>query len=265
VADPTADGLALVTGASRGIGRAIALEIASRQRGVVLVARTSDRLETVASEIEARYSVETHVLAVDLSDRAASERIASFLETNQLFVHTLVNNAGYGLFGEFSQLDLQEQLDMIQVNLMTLTELTHRLLPPMIERRTGVVLNVGSTAGFQPAPLMALYHATKAYVLYFTEALAEELRGTGVSATALCPGPVKTEFRTKMGVEEKIPWIRWVQVDVDKVARIALNAAERGTVVVVPGFLSGLGSLLAPRLPRALVRKTAHLIQRQRL
>ena len=253
-----------MTGASSGIGRAIAREIAARGQDVVLVARRRDRLEDVASELRTSHGVDAHVFAADLGDRETPERIKAFLDANGLTVHTLVNNAGYGLVGDFRLVDRQDQLGMIQVNLTALTDLTHRLLPKMIERGEGIVLNVASTAAFQPAPLMAVYHATKAYVLFLTEALAEELRGTGVTATALCPGPVKTEFGARIGVEGKIPALELVQLSADKVAKIGLAGAVRGKTIVVPGFLNGVGAILGPRLPRALVRKIIHFLQRTR-
>jgi len=202
---------------------------------------------------------------LDLTTPDAAQRVEDFLDAKGLTVHTLVNNAGYGLVGDFRLLDRQEQLNMIQLNVMVLTDLTHRLLPAMIARGQGTVINVASSAAFQPSPSMGVYHATKSFVLFLTEALSEELRGTGVTATALCPGPVdQTEFGDRVGTDAKVPGLGIVRLSAVTVARKGLAGAARGKTIVVPGFWMRLNSVVAPRLPRWFVRKAIHWIQRQR-
>src|SRR5437868_585729 len=185
---------ALVTGGSGGIGLEIGKALAQREFDLVLVARNRDALEAAAGQIEGKHAVRVHVFAADLRRREAPEAISDFLRNENIPIDVLVNNAGFGLGGEFAETEVQRELEMIQVNIAALTHLTKLFLPPMIKRRAGRVLNVASTAAFVPGPLMAVYYATKAYVLSFSEALAEELRDSGVTVTALCPGPTRTEF-----------------------------------------------------------------------
>src|SRR3954468_13185859 len=185
---------ALVTGASSGIGLELAKVLARHGYDLVLVARKRDALEAVAGQIEGQYDVKAHVFAADLRRREAPEAIWDFLRNEAIPVTVLINNAGFGLGGEFADTELTRELEMIQVNIAALTHLTKLFLPAMIKAKSGRILNLASTAAFQPGPLMAVYYATKAYVLSFSEALAEELRNSGVTVTALCPGPTRTEF-----------------------------------------------------------------------
>ncbi|MFV1981559.1 MAG: SDR family NAD(P)-dependent oxidoreductase, partial [Rhodothermia bacterium] len=229
--------LALVTGASSGIGREIARQIAGKGYDVVLIARRAERLKTLSDELVSDHGVSAYLLPLDLSVPEAADRVMQFLDENQLVVHTLVNNAGFGLVGRFHEIDHQEQLDMIQLNVTVLTDLTRRLLPAMVDRGDGRILNVASSASFQPAPFAGLYHATKAFVLFLTEALAEELRGTGITATALCPGPVdQTEFGDRAGNMSKIPGLGFARVSAKDVAKAGLAGMERGKTIVVPGL-----------------------------
>jgi short-subunit dehydrogenase len=266
--DPTSRNsrLAVVTGASSGIGLAVARHLADQQYDLVLVARREERLKALADEITSTRHVQVYTLGLDLSATGASMEVKHFLETNDLQVDLLVNNAGFGLVGRFAELDRERQLNMIQLNVVAVTDLTRLLLPDMISRGHGRIVNVASSAAFQPAPLMGVYHATKSFVLFLTEALAEELRGTGVTATVVCPGPVgQTEFGDHTGTDEKVPGLGLVRVDAADVARIGLKAATKGKVVSVPGLIMRLSSMVTPRLPRALVRKATHLIQRSRV
>src|SRR4051812_3624413 len=185
---------ALVTGGSGGIGLELAKVLARNDFDLVLVARKRDTLEAAAGQLEGKFDIKAHVFAADLRIPEAPQTIFDFLLNENIAVDALVNNAGFGLGGEFAETELQSELDMIQVNISALTHLTKLFVPTMIKRRSGRVLNVSSTAAFQPGPLMAVYYATKAYVLSFSEALAEELRNTGVTVTALCPGPTDTDF-----------------------------------------------------------------------
>lgn len=242
-------GTALITGASGGIGLELARVFAENGHDLVLVARSADRLEALAAELAERHHVEARALTADLRDAEAPARIEAALEGGTT-IDVLVNNAGVGLLGAFATTDLGAERDMIQVNVMALVELTKRFLPGMVERRRGRILNVASTAAFQPGPLMSVYYASKAFVLHFTEALATELEGTSVTVTALCPGPTATGFQAaaRMG---RIPLVRGpMLMDAATVARAGYAGLMRGRRVVVPGFLNALlvrGVRLAPR------------------
>jgi uncharacterized protein len=191
---------ALITGASSGIGYELAGLFASSGHDLVLVARNEQRLSRLAEELQQRIGVAVTVLVKDLAAPRAAEEIVVELQNRSLHVDILVNNAGFGEYGPFHETSLERKLQMIQVNVAELTQLTRLLLSGMLERNSGNILNIGSTASFAPGPFVAVYSATKAYVLSFSEALAEELKGTGVTVTVLCPGSTETEFaeRAKM-------------------------------------------------------------------
>lgn len=232
----------------------------------MLTARRLERLEELSDELVSSHGVSVHILPLDLTLPLAADQVIEFLDAHQMVVHTLVNNAGFGLVGRFHEIDLEAQLEMIQLNVTVLTDLTRRLLPGMVERGAGRVINVASSAAFQPAPVMGLYHATKAFVLFLTEAIAEELQGTGVTATALCPGPVgQTEFGVRLGAVGNVPGFGFVRVSAKDVARKGLAAAGRGRTIIVPGFWMKVNSVITPRLPRWLVRKAIHRVQRSRV
>jgi short-subunit dehydrogenase len=185
---------ALVTGASSGIGLDLAKRFAAEGYDVALVARSEGKLKEVAAALEAEHKVRAHVVTADLAKAGAADALVAALDARGIDVDVLVNNAGYASYGAFAETDLADELAMIQVNVVVLTHLTKLLVRKMVAKRSGRVLNVASTAAFQPGPLMAVYYATKAYVLSFSEAIAEELRDTGVTVTALCPGPTRTAF-----------------------------------------------------------------------
>ncbi|HLN57107.1 MAG TPA: SDR family oxidoreductase, partial [Thermoanaerobaculia bacterium] len=193
-------GNALVTGASSGIGKELARLIAADGYDLVLVARRQERLEELARELSVAHGVSARVIAADLADPDSPKRIVEELEAERIAVDVLVNNAGFGIYGRLWNSDITRQLEIIQVNVVALTDLTGRLLPGMVSRKRGRIVNVASTAAFQPGPYQAVYYATKAYVLSFSEAIAEELKGTGVTVTALCPGPTTTEFQEAAGL-----------------------------------------------------------------
>jgi hypothetical protein len=246
--------LALVTGASSGIGLELARLFARDGTDLVLVARREDRLDALAAELAAAHGVAVHVLPQDLAAPGAAAAILEWLEHRELSVDVLVNNAGFGLNGPFLDLDLPRQLAMIQVNVTSLVALTGSLLPGMIARRRGGILNVGSIAGFQPGPLMATYYATKAFVVSFTEALHEEVRGRGVRITCLAPGPVATEFMDIAGMAEtrifSLAATRAVPV-----ARAGYKAFRKGRPLSIPGFSNKVATLLVRISPRVLVRR----------
>jgi short-subunit dehydrogenase len=194
-----ADSWVLITGASSGIGLELAKVFASRMHSIVLVARDPARLDKASREIRGTYGVNAFVVSKDLAAPNAAGEVFSELQREDIQVSILVNNAGFGLAGAFAENNLQMYLEMIQVNMTALVELTHLLLQPMLARGEGKILNVASTAAFQPGPLMSIYYASKAFVFSFSYALAEELEGTGVTVTTVCPGPTRSNFHARAG------------------------------------------------------------------
>ncbi|MFN8601784.1 MAG: SDR family oxidoreductase [Candidatus Binatia bacterium] len=245
-------GTALVTGASAGLGRDYARLFAADGHDVVLVARRRERLEELAREIGAKNGVQTHVLPLDLGDREAPRRCAEELRARGVAIDFLVNNAGLGTNGAFAESDPAKQLEMIQVNVTTLVELTRLLLPDMIARKRGRVLNVGSTAGFQAGPFMAVYYASKAFVNSFSEALAYELDGTGVTVTVSCPGATETEFAGHAGNDSSLLF-KLGAADSMSVAREGYAAMMAGRRMVVHGVTNRLGVQALRVSPRAVV------------
>lgn len=251
---------ALITGASSGIGLELARLFAADRSRVVLVARSRDKLEELAAELRREHGSEVVVLADDLADPAAPGRIFDSLAGQGIGVDVLVNNAGFGATGPFAEVPVERQMEMIQVNVAALTHLTRLFLPAMIRQNRGGVLNVGSTAGFQPGPFMAVYYATKAYVLSFTEALAEELSGTGVKVSCLAPGATATGFKAAAGMENS-RLFRLAVMDARTVAEAGYQGFRAGKVLVVPGFRNKFGVFSVRFAPRALVRKLVKRLQ----
>jgi len=243
---------ALITGASAGLGRSFARLFAADGHDTVLVARRRDRLAALAGELRERGNRAT-VLAEDLADPGAPGRIFAALAEQGIEVEFLVNNAGFGSSGPFAELDLERELEMLQVNIAALVHLTGLFLPGMVGRRSGRILNIGSTAGFQPGPGMATYYASKAFVNLFTEALAVELRGTGVSATVSCPGATATEFGAVAGNDASYLF-KLGAADADGVARQAYRAMMAGRPMVIHGVKNKLALQSLRASPRALVR-----------
>jgi uncharacterized protein len=254
-------GTALITGASAGLGRDYARLFAADGHDVVLVARRRERLEELARDIAGASAVRAHVVSLDLGERDAARRLVDELGTRSVTVDFLVNNAGLGTSGPFAATDLASQLAMIQVNVTTLVELTHRLLPGMLERRRGRILNVGSTAGFQPGPGMAIYYATKAFVNSFTEALTYELSGSGVTATVSCPGATETEFAAHAGNASSLLF-KLGAADSMGVAREGYAAMMAGQTMVVHGLVNKLGVQALRVSPRALATGLAARLNR---
>jgi short-subunit dehydrogenase len=254
---------ALITGASSGIGLELARIFASNRYDVVLVARNETKLRELARECESS-GVRAHVIAADLSKADAARFIVEGVARLGLEIDVLVNNAGYGLLGPFVETPLVTELEMIQVNITALTELTKRVLPGMVTRRRGRILNLASTAAFVPGPLMAVYYATKAYVLSFSEAIANELEGSGVTVTALCPGPTASGFQaaarlegTRLFTGNSLPSSR-------DVAQAGYAALMEGTVVYVPGVANKLTAMSARFAPRAVIRRIVRRMQERR-
>jgi hypothetical protein len=247
---------ALITGASAGLGREYAL-FAADGHDVVLIARREDRLAEVAEEVQDAHGISAVVLAADLAEPGAVQEIYEAVTERGLAIEFLVNNAGFGSNGVFAELPMDRELTMIQVNITALTELTRRFLPAMIERGSGRILNIGSTAGFQAGPFMTTYYATKAYVNHFTEGLAHELRGTGVTATVSCPGPTETEFAGIAGNEKSSLFQGGGAATAEDVARHGYRAMLAGKRMAVFGFKNKLGVQALRFGPRGMAHKIA--------
>ncbi len=255
---------ALVTGASSGIGLELATLLARDRHDLVFVARRRDRLDAIARGLTEEFGVRATVLALDLARPETPAEIARELSGRGVGVDILVNNAGFGLHGLFATTPLEKELEMIQVNVAALTHLTKLLLPPMLERRRGRILNLASTAAFQPGPLMAVYYATKAYVLSFSEALANETAGTGVTVTALCPGPTTTDFQKQAGVEKTPLFAGPLVMDAPTVALAGYRGMMRGDRVVIPGILNQALVQALRVTPRRVATAVARRIQERR-
>jgi short-subunit dehydrogenase len=249
------EGFALVTGASGGIGYELARLLATGGHNLVLVARSGNLLEEMARELETDFGVRVTPMAMDLSDPEAADRLYEALTAEGAEVEVLVNNAGFGTYGDFAATDLGAELAMLQVNLVALTHFTKLFLRPMLERGSGRILNVASTAAFQPGPRMAVYFATKAYVLSFSEALAEELAGSGVSVTVLCPGPTQTGFQKRASMGTSAMGREFGMADAHSVARAGYEGMLSGRRVVIPGLRNRVGTRLPRFLPRRLVTR----------
>ena len=251
---------ALITGASSGIGEELARLFAQDRSNLVLVARSGEKLERLAAELRVKHGIEVEVLAGDLADGATPQAIFDELAAKGIAVDVLVNNAGFGARGSINDLPLPKQIDMIQVNVTSLTHLTRLFLPAMVQRNHGGILNVGSTAGFQPGPYMAVYYATKAYVLSFTEALAEELAGTAIKVTCLAPGATATGFKAAANLENSLLF-KLGAMDAKAVAALGYGGFRRGKVIVIPGLKNKLGAFAVRLVPRSIVRKLVKRLQ----
>ena len=251
---------ALITGASAGIGCELAHLFAQDGYHLVLVARNKEKLTQLAGELKEKYGILVTVLAKDLSLPLSPAEIFIELQQKSVFVDVLVNNAGFGNYGFFSETNLNDELEMIQVNVTSLVHLTKLFLGEMLKKGEGKILNVASTAAFQPGPLMAIYYATKAFVLSFSEALSEELRGTAVTVTCLCPGATQTEFQKRAGLSD----IRLFRAGI-LTAREAAEAGYRGLMknkrIAIPGFASRFFTFMVRLGPRPWVTRIVKFIQ----
>jgi short-subunit dehydrogenase len=247
---------ALITGASGGIGLELARVFAEQGYALVLVARNRSRLEEIAVELK---PTPVQVLGKDLALVGAAEGIHREIPK----VDVLVNNAGYGVYGRFAETPLDEELGMLQLNMTALVVLTKLYLPAMVASKNGKILNVASTAAFQPGPLMALYYATKAFVLSFSEAIANELEGTGVTVTALCPGPTATGFQARTKLEKSRILKHMKVMDARTVAEAGYRGLMAGKPVVIPGLLNKVLAQSVRFSPRSLVTKVARKMQEE--
>ena len=253
---PAADLTALVTGASSGIGAEIARCLVARGYGVTLVARREDRLRTLADELAASGGVRTEVIAADLTDIESRNHIVGQLDERGLHVGILVNNAGFSTMGPVHASDAEREVAMVRTDVEAVVHLCSAFVPGMVERGSGAVLNVASTAAFQPLPGQAGYGGSKAFVLSYTRALGAELNGRGVTATTLCPGPVETGFAEAAGLDDEVagealPKIMWVSAQ--DVAKAAVDGMAKGRPVVIPGMVNRVLAGVSHHTPRALL------------
>jgi len=250
--------IALVTGASSGIGAQFARVLAGRGHDLVLVARDRARLESLAKELGDTYGVAGEVVPADLTDSAQLAAV----EERARGVDLLVNNAGFGTYGRFVDLDVDGEDREVRCNVLAVVRLTHAAASAMVERGRGGILNVASIAGFQPTPFDATYGATKAFVLSFTQALHEELKGTGVAVSVLCPGFTRTEFQARAGIDDSsIPSFLWQEADV--VARAGLDGLAKNRAVVIPGAINRVAGNLTLVTPDAVTRRVASIVMRR--
>ncbi len=247
--------VALVTGASAGLGVEFARQLSGRGYSLVLVARRKDRLDELATELG-----NARPVAIDLSKSTAADNLMADLKDNGEVVDLLVNNAGFGLIGNFAELDSRRERQMIDLNVGTLSDLCRAVAPSMIERRTGGIINVASIAAFQPGPKMAVYFATKAFVLSLSEALHEELRPHGVKVSCLCPGPTRTEFGDVAGFAGNATFDR-IAMNAREVVEIGLKGLEANQAVVIPGWMNKVTAASTRFAPRSVVRKVAGAIR----
>lgn len=251
---------ALITGASGGIGYELAKLFAQDHYNLVLVARSTEKLNQLADELRTQHGIRVTVVPVDLGDTAAPKFLFDQLRRERIDVDILVNNAGFGVFGEFAQMPEAEILDQIQLNITALTRLTRLFLAPMIERGAGRIMNVASTAAFQPGPLMAVYYASKAYVLSFSEALANELRGSAVTVSCFCPGATNTGFAKRAGLEGSRLFKQIGAMNVAAVARDGYRGLMAGRTLVISGMHNWLVAESVRFAPRKLVTAVSRWI-----
>ena len=255
---------ALITGGSGGIGLELAKQFAAHGHDLVLTARHRDSLEAIAGTIEGKYAVKVTVIPDDLTDPDAPQRLFDAISAENIDIHFLVNNAGFGLGGEFVDTEMTRELEMIQVNIAALTQLTKLFLPAMVKRKSGKILNLASTAAFQPGPLMSVYYASKAFVLSFSEALDEELRNSGVSVTCLCPGATATQFAATAGVGNSKLFATIGGTTAEQVAQYGYDALMRGERVAVVGMRNRIMVTAERFAPRKLVTRLSRKAQENR-
>lgn len=244
----------LITGATTGIGYELAKLYANDGNNLILVARDEEKLEKVKEELMLLYNINVYSISLDLSEDNSCEKLLNYVNKKNISVDILINNAGLGSFGYLSEIEIEKELNLIDVNVRALTELTKVFLPIMISHGDGAIMNVASTAAFCAGPKMATYYASKSYVLSFTEAIYEELKGTGIKVSCLCPGPVSTGFQDKAGIRKKESAKKALMTP-KKVAEIAYRDFKKGKLIISPGFKNKVIIALNKIMPRSLSRK----------
>ncbi len=252
----------LITGASGGIGEAFARKLAAEKHNLVLVARSEDKLLDLCDELKKKHQITANYVAIDLIDFEADAHLFEETEKHNLEVDWLINNAGFGSMGDFAKLELENELQMIRLNVESLVALTHRYLAKMRERKSGTIINVASTASFQPVPFMATYAATKAFVRSFSEAIAEENRPFNIKVTAVCPGPTDTNFFDVANAEAFR--VKGMETP-EAVVETALNAVKSGKAVVVSGWTNYLGAKIVNFVPNSLVTRAVGGVLRSKV
>jgi len=248
---------ALITGASKGIGKSMAHELAKQGYPLLLVARSEAELKTLSDDLQTKYSINTSVLSIDLSTNGASQKVTDWIKMNQYPIGIVVNNAGYGVWGDFSQSSLTDQLGMMQLNMNVVVELSHLFVPILSKEKQSYILNIASTAAYQAVPTLAVYSATKAFVLSFTRALRFELAQTSISVTCFSPGPVDTGFASRAGINPLNKMAEKFNMRPDEVAKMAVKAMFSKKSEVIPGFTNIISVYANRVLPKAFIEKTA--------
>lgn len=253
--------IALVTGASGGIGASFADALAKRGHDLVIVARTQPKLEESAARLHAEHGAAVEVLAADLETGTGVDRVGERLADSTRPIELLVNNAGFGSYGKFHEQQIEQQVAMLELNVVALVKLSHAALGPMVERGHGGVINISSVGGYQPTPLYATYSATKAFVSSFTNAVHEELRGTGVKALVVAPGFTRTDFHERADVDASMPGFLWQSAEA--VAEASMSAYERGRAVCIPGGLNGVAAAFSSVMPAGIARRVAAVVSQR--
>lgn len=248
---------ALITGASKGIGKSIAHELAKQGYPLLLAARSDHELKALSDDLEVKYNIDIFYLSIDLSINGASQKITNWIKSNNYPVAVLVNNAGYGVWGDFSASSLNDQLGMMQLNMNVVVELSHLLVPILSQQKQAYILNISSTAAYQAVPTLAVYSATKAFVLSFTRALRFELAQTSISVTCFSPGPVDTGFAARAGLSALNKMAEKFNMQPDEVAKMAVKAMFSKKSEVIPGFTNIISVYANRILPKAFIEKTA--------
>jgi uncharacterized protein len=252
----------LITGASGGIGHDMALLAAADGKNLILVARSADKLEVLAEEIRKNNNSDVIVIDSDLSDVTGVDSLISEIISKDIKIDILINNAGFGDFGDFAKADLGKNMEMIRLNISALTQLTHFAMQGMLKSGSGKIMNVASTAAFMPGPGMAVYYASKAYVLSFSEALTRELKGSGVTVTTLCPGPTDTDFAASAGLGKSLMHRMLPPATSMQVAKAGYKAMMKGKALEIPGFMNRLSTMTPRFTPRSMVRNMIYGIHK---
>jgi len=248
---------ALITGASKGLGKAIAIELAERGYNLILVARSGTALSELSTKLQAAYGVTAHHFAIDLAVITSVDHLINWIQDNGICVSILVNNAGFGLWGKFSSLSIADQLEMSRLNIDAVVKLSHALIPNLQDQQRAYILNISSTAAYQALPTLAIYAATKAFILSFSRALRFELKNTHISVSCLCPGPINTGFATRAGLDAFSKMAEKFNMQADEVAKIGLNGMFNNKPEIIPGLANKISAFATRILPKSFIEKTA--------